>query len=550
MESVQAVSISDRGTTKGGFVAQQYSTMTTSRESFLKRAREASKLTIPTLIPESGHTYTSDYPTPYQSIGARGVNNLASKMLMALLPPNSPFFRLIIDDFDLANLIGEDKRGPVEEGLAKIERAALHEIEAEAMRVPIYEALKHLIVGGNALLHLPNKGVMRVFHLDSYTVKRDVQGNILKIIVKETLSAKTLPVELQKYVDTSAEDTYRTYDLFTCIKREEKKYEIFQEIQGNRIEESSGQYPLDQLPWIPLRFNRIDNEDYGRGFVEEYIGDLKSVEGLSQAIVEGSAAAAKVLFLVKPNGTTKLRTLAESPNGAIVAGDANDVSTLQLQKSTDFRVANEMLQYLTNRLQFAFLMNSSVERQAERVTAEEIRYKAQELEMALGGVYSVLSQELQVPLVKLLLARLTKQGKMPKFPKNTVKPEIVTGVEALGRGQDLNKLATFLQYLQPLGQQIIAQEMNIGDYIDRLGASLGIDTSGLIKTSEEKQMEKQMIEQQRQQMMQQQMMQDVVKGSAPPLAKTIAQDVAGNPEMLEQMQQQLQQLQQTQNQNA
>jgi|TARA_R100000231_G_scaffold136850_1_gene112552 hypothetical protein len=543
MESVQAVSISDRGTTKGGFVAQQYSTMTTSRESFLKRAREASKLTIPTLIPESGHTYTSDYPTPYQSIGARGVNNLASKMLMALLPPNSPFFRLIIDDFDLANLIGEDKRGPVEEGLAKIERAALHEIEAEAMRVPIYEALKHLIVGGNALLHLPNKGVMRVFHLDSYTVKRDVQGNIIKIIVKETLSAKTLPVDLQKYVDITAEDSFKTYDLFTCIKREAKRYEIFQEIQGNPIEESFGQYPLDQLPWIPLRFNRIDNEDYGRGFVEEYIGDLKSVEGLSQAIVEGSAAAAKVLFLVKPNGTTKLRTLAESPNGAIVAGDANDVSTLQLNKSTDFRVANEMLQYLTNRLQFAFLMNSSVERQAERVTAEEIRYKAQELEMALGGVYSVLSQELQVPLVKLLLARLTKQGKMPKFPKNTVKPEIVTGVEALGRGQDLNKLATFLQYLQPLGQQIIAQEMNIGDYIDRLGASLGIDTSGLIKTSEEKQMEKQMIEQQRQQMMQQQMMQDVVKGSAPPLAKTIAQDVAGNPEMLEQMQQQLQQTQ-------
>ena len=543
MESVQAVSISDRGTTKGGFVAQQYSTMTTSRESFLKRAREASKLTIPTLIPESGHTYTSDYPTPYQSIGARGVNNLASKMLMALLPPNSPFFRLIIDDFDLANLIGEDKRGPVEEGLAKIERAALHEIEAEAMRVPIYEALKHLIVGGNALLHLPNKGVMRVFHLDSYTVKRDVQGNIIKIIVKETLSAKTLPVDLQKYVDITAEDSFKTYDLFTCIKREAKRYEIFQEIQGNPIEESFGQYPLDQLPWIPLRFNRIDNEDYGRGFVEEYIGDLKSVEGLSQAIVEGSAAAAKVLFLVKPNGTTKLRTLAESPNGAIVAGDANDVSTLQLNKSTDFRVANEMLQYLTNRLQFAFLMNSSVERQAERVTAEEIRYKAQELEMALGGVYSVLSQELQVPLVKLLLARLTKQGKMPKFPKNTVKPEIVTGVEALGRGQDLNKLATFLQYLQPLGPQIIAQEMNIGDDIARLGASLGLDTSGLIKTSEEKQMEKQMIEQQRQQMMQQQMMQDVVKGSAPPLAKTIAQDVAGNPEMLEQMQQQLQQTQ-------
>lgn len=299
---------------------------------------------------------------------------------------------------------------------------------------------------------------------------------------------------------------------------------------------------MDQLPWIPLRFNRIDNEDYGRGFVEEYIGDLKSVEALSQAVVEGSSASAKVLFLVKPNGTTKLRTLADSPNGAIVQGDAQDISTLQVQKSSDFRVANEMLQYLNNRLQVAFLMNSSVERQAERVTAEEIRYKAQELEMALGGVYSVLSQELQVPLVKQLLNRLTKQGKMPKFPKNSVKPEIVTGIEALGRGQDLNKLNTFLQYLQPLGQEVIARELNISDYIDRLGASLGIDTGGLIKSPEQKQMEQQQAEQQRQQMMQQEMMKNVVEGSAPGIAKGMSDNMSNmDPEQLQQQMQQMQQ---------
>ncbi|MAK30451.1 portal protein [Acinetobacter sp.] len=544
MDTVQAVSISDRGITEGGFVSSQYNNLATVRDAFLKRAREASRITIPTLIPESGATYNTEYHTPYQSIGARGVNNLASKMLMALLPPNSPFFRLTIDDFDLANLIGEDQRGAVEEGLARIERAALAEIESEAMRVPIFEALKHLIVGGNALLHLPTKGgMMRVFHLNSYVTRRDPSGNILKIIVKENLNGKTLPEELQKYINVPDSETpAKNYELYTCIHRTPKRYEIYQEIQGNRIEESYGQYPLDQLPWIPLRFNRIDNEDYGRGFVEEYIGDLKSVEALSQAVVEGSAAAAKVLFLVKPNGTTKLRTLADSPNGAIVQGDANDVSTLQLQKSTDFRVANEMLQYLTNRLQIAFLMNSSVERQAERVTAEEIRYKAQELEMALGGVYSVLSQELQVPLVKQLLNRLTKQGKMPKFPKNSVKPEIVTGIEALGRGQDLNKLNTFLQYLQPLGQDVIAREMNVGDYIDRLGASLGIDTGGLIKSPEQKAMEQQQAEQQRQQMMQQEMMKNVVEGSAPAVTKEMVAGMGNmDPEQLQESMQQMQQ---------
>ena len=42
---------------------------------------------------------------------------------------------------------------------------------------------------------------------------------------------------------------------------------------------------------------------------------------------------------------------------------------------------------------------------------------AQELETALGGVYSILSQEFQMPLVKLILNNLQSQGKMPKMPK-------------------------------------------------------------------------------------------------------------------------------------
>ena len=52
-------------------------------------------------------------------------------------------------------------------------------------------------------------------------------------------------------------------------------------------------------------------------------------------------------------------------------GDANDVSTLQLQKFNDFRVAQETIRTLTERLSYAFLNNSAIRRDAERVTAEE-----------------------------------------------------------------------------------------------------------------------------------------------------------------------------------
>ena len=227
--------------------------------------------------------------------------------------------------------------------------------------------------------------------------------------------------------------------------------------------------------------------------------------------------------MVRPNGTTKAKNIAQAPNGAIITGDVNDVGTLQVQKAMDFRVSMETMRIISDRLSFAFLLNSSVQRNAERVTAEEVRYMAQELETALGGVYSILSQEFQMPLVKLILNNLQSQGKMPKLPKDTVKPTIVTGMEALGRGQDLNKLAQFLQYLQPLGIEVLQSEMNISDYIDRLGASLGIDTNGLIKSDEQKQAEAEQAQMMQQQQMQEQMMADMASKATPEATKAIAQ---------------------------
>ena len=528
-----------------GQLASMYQACFGERESYLQRARDCAKLSIPTLIKDSGDSYSTTYETPFQSIGARGVNHLASKLLLTLLPPNSPFFRLTIDDFDIEKLVGPEQRGPVEEGLAKVERSAMQEVETLALRVPVFEALKHLIVTGNCLLYMPEEGGMRVFHLDRFVVKRDPMGNLLYVITKENLNAKTLTQEAREAIglpppeEASRETPEKPYELYTYVCDKGSYWHIHQEIGRVPIPDSYGKYPKDKHPFIPLRFSRVDGESYGRGLVEEYLGDLRSLEALTQAIVEGSAAAAKVLFLVRPNGTTRINTLAKSPNGAIVQGDVNDVSTLQLQKSQDFRISLATITQIRDRLSFAFLLNSSVQRNAERVTAEEVRFMAQELESALGGVYSVLSQEFQLPLVNLLLQRLVKAKKMPSFPKDTVKPQIVTGIEALGRGQDLNKLAQFLEYLGPLGPEAIMQNLNLDDYIDRLGASLGIDTGGLIKSPEQKQQEQQQAQDQQQQMQQQMqqaaMMQEVVKGATPAMAKGLADNAGENPEMVQEM---------------
>ena len=284
--------------------------------------------------------------------------------------------------------------------------------------------------------------------------------------------------------------------LYTAVCRKEDRWHVWQEINGELIPSSEGSYPLDKNPFIPLRFSRIDGEDYGRGYVEEYLGDLQSLESLTRALVEGSAAAAKVLFMVNPNGTTRAKTLAESPNGTITQGNAQDVSVLQLNKFNDFRVVQDSMTRIEERMGHAFLLTSGVVRNAERVTAEEIRMLGQELEAAIGGLYSLLSSEMQLPMVNRLMSIMNKNKSLPKLPEKVVNPVIITGVEALGRGNDLQKLDMFLAGAsQVVGPQAIQQFVNIDEYFERRATALGIKTAGLIKDQEQMQAEMQQAQQ-------------------------------------------------------
>jgi hypothetical protein len=489
-----------------GTAEARYHQLEQTRQSYLDRARDCSELTIPSLIPQDVHNETSDLYTPFQGIGARGVNNLASKLSIALMPPNSPFFRFMVEPYTLKEMAQDEAaRTSIEQQLGEYERAVMSEIETSGDRVAMHEALKHLIVGGNVLLHVGAEKT-RVIHLDSYVVSRAPSGDVLEIVVVEHVSPNALDKATAANISGKLEGDEKTVEVYTHIERKNEFFNVYQEVKGTVVSGTKGKYKKDAVPFLPLRFSRIDGEDYGRGFVEELLGDLRSLEGLSQAIVEGAAAAAKVLFMVNPNGTTRMRTIAQAENTAIIEGNRTDVSVLQMDKFNDFRVAYQAMQGIEERLSQQFMLQSSVQRNGERVTAEEIRYLAGELEDTLSGIYSILSQEFQLPYVNRKIDVLTKAKKLPKLPDNVVKPTIVTGMEALGRGHDLRKLDMFIQGMtQALGPEVLQQYVNLQDYIKRRATALGIETEGLIKSQEQ-------IAQEQQQAMQMQMMQQAAPG--------------------------------------
>lgn len=284
------------------------------------------------------------------------------------------------------------------------------------------------------------------------------------------------------------------FKLYTAAHFEDGKYNIWQEIDGVRVPNSDRKVVPEKLPWIPARFSVISGQNYGRGRVEPFYGDLSSLESLQEAIVKGSAAAAKIIGMVQPNGTTRLDHVSKAKHGDFIVGNAAEVTFLRVEKANDMQVAMASAEGLRQALQVAFLMRQSVQRQAERVTAEEIRIMAQALEETLGGTYTTLTQELQVPIVKFYLDKVTLPEGVT-VPEEAV-PSIVAGLEALGRGQEFQRLVTALQIGQSVFGEAMPAHLNMTNAIGMMFDALSLDSKRLLKPIEQLQAEQQAAQQQ------------------------------------------------------
>ena len=485
----------------------RYGQLRAERENFLDTGRRCASLTLPYLLTEEGETEGGILHSPYQSVGAKGVNVLSSKLMLSLFPINTSFFKLQINDAELAKvpeLGGEQVRSEIDLSLSKIEKVVMQQIAETTDRVQLTAAMKHLIITGNALLYAGKKS-LKLYPLDRYVVQRDGDGTVIEIITKEIIDRSLLPKEFQSIQpgmqgpDSNAvgEDgpkfgvatgnkgsNVNNAVVYTHVELVNGTHKWYQECEGKEIKGSRSSSPLKFTPWMPLRFNVVDGESYGRGRVEEFFGDLKSLEALMKAMVEGSAAAAKVIFLVSPSATTKPQALSKASNGAIIQGRPEDVGVVQVGKTADFRTVLEMINGLTQRLSDAFLVLSV--RQSERTTAMEVQATQQELNEQLGGIFGSLTAELLQPYLNRKLHLLSRGGGMPPLPKGLIMPTVVAGLYGVGRGQDRQALIEFVQTIaQGMGPEAMAQHLNAGEFIKRLATASGIDALGLVKSQEQ-----------------------------------------------------------------
>lgn len=481
--------------------ADRYATLKVNRKNAETRAKRCAKVTLPRLWVDE-NSKNRQAASAYTDTGPRCVNSLAAKVLLAWLPPNAGVFKLSPDPAE-AQAIAEQagvETSDLELALAEVERAVVNDIETSGLRTTLSEAAKHAIVVGNFLIYDPDEGPAKLYPLSNYVVDRDGLGNVLEIITLDKIAPAMLPDSIRATVlqqlqqERSQASLNDDVNLYTWIKRNEDgtKWVAVQEVEGVQIPQTQAEYDIDACPWIPVAVPRSSVEDYGEGLVYDYVGAFESLEALRKAIRKGAAALAKIVLILSPTSTIKEKHITDAESGAVIRGNRNDISTLQLDKSFDLNFARQEAESLKTSLELIFGVRSAVQRPGERVTAYEIRVLSQELEDSLGGFYSLTAEDLLLPLIRRRLAKLTKQGRLPELPKSLIKPRITVGMAALGRGHDMTKLMEFGQAaMQTLGEQELRRRLDSGEFLARLGAAADISLKGLIRTDEQLQQDDQ-----------------------------------------------------------
>lgn len=484
-----------------------YTELETERWEYIERGHRSAILTIPSILPRDGQT-RNKLPQNFQSVGSRGVNNLTSKLLLTLFPPTLPFIRLEISEADLERIgeTSEVARVEVEQSLLRIEQNAVSRFDTGGWRPAMAEALRQLVVTGNCLIYDRAGGRPAAYDLRRYVVERDSEGSLLKVVLKQMVDPITALQYAEGKLTMKDLQASASFDVMGgrkqgvehfigAVLQEDGKFTLVEEIADVEIRRTEN-VREEKLPLLPLRFQSVYGSSYGRGYVEDYDGDLMTLEGISRALAEGSLALAKILWLVRPGGITKPEVLTKSPNGAVRSGDVEDVGTVQADKASDLSIAYNMRQTLAVSLSNAFLLNSSVQRNGERVTAEEIRYVAQELEDALGGVYSSLADTVQWPVARYFFTKMQTDGDVAQLP-DEVELVIATGLESISRNHKAAKIEQWLMTIQQLlPPEEILTILNTRSIASSLATAYNLTAKDFLRSEEEVQQSREAQQQQ------------------------------------------------------
>lgn len=481
-----------------------------SHDTKIERVKEFTDLTIPRLFPAADYE-NQNLPEPYESIPGKGCVQLASKISNALIPLNGiPFFSLDLGIPDLEDRIPDQEEERIMSDLRGLERYLHERLWSTNIREALFHCALHLVVVGDVCLHITDNWEFYFYPLSQYVVERDRYGKPNKGIIMEYVNSdaiepelaginngmarSSIPQNLGSMTQGSKIEPHYTKIQWNYSKQE---WDITKEFRGVQYSEYSSQLS----PYLFLVWNRMGCENYGRSYVEENIGSIRTLHGLAEAFIKLSAVAAKILPYVDPVGITNVQDLVDADDLEFVSARQQDVGFLQANPVPQMEIIFNALTEKRQEIRQAFLMDTATALQGERVTATQVQAALQEMERTLGGVFTNILRDFQLPLILYSITLFAEEGLLTPeilavLGSGFVNIKIKTGLDSIGREMETNKLQAMLQMFSNIPEMV--QVFDLQSLARRVIENMGVDSKGIVKSQEQ-------IEQERQLAMQQQL---------------------------------------------
>jgi hypothetical protein len=312
-------------------------------------------------------------------------------------------------------------------------------------------AIKHLIISGNALIKRLKNGTRVVYGVRDFGIRRDLGGNMRECITRDNKKFGNLEQPVQ---DELARAGLRAYEPNTDVVLYSHYLLVgtrwkFQQAADNVMLASARFYTKIDMPLLPLTWSLARGEDYGRGLVEDNAIAFHNLDVLTAALIDLMAAIADIKFLVRTGSVLDVVALNQAERGTYHQGNEGDITVPDIGKRGDIKIMMEAISKWERDLAQSFLLNTGATRDAERVTAEEIRLNARELESGFGGLYSKLALEWQQHEGEYAISRVDIKATLGADAK-LFEVIVVTGLESLSREGQLDALRLAIGDLQML----------------------------------------------------------------------------------------------------
>jgi hypothetical protein len=275
--------------------------------------------------------------------GARGVSifdttaiearkRLAAGMYNWMAPPDKRWFELVPEDDELA------KDEEVKDFFSEVTKIISFAMANSNWATVLIQVLNNLACGLDGVVYCEDGGNLplnfRSFPVETVCYSENSKGKVDTVFREFKMTARQIVQEfgnedLPEKIRTCAADSKRMDDSFTILhavfprsNRQEDMLDnknmpyadCYIELESKKIIYESG---FEEYPFAVCRFDKSDNETYGRGPGLDMLPDIKMLNRMRQSYIIASERQADPSYMV-PDGSLVGKEFNKDPGGVIV----------------------------------------------------------------------------------------------------------------------------------------------------------------------------------------------------------------------------------------